>query len=77
MKIDTIKLLVKEKESNALEFKKSSSQLKPAFETLCAFLNKNGGTVLIGVNNEGKILGQHVTDRTHQEILIERRLYNF
>jgi ATP-dependent DNA helicase RecG len=32
-------------ESETLEFKASTAQLKPAFKTACAFLNGEGGTV--------------------------------
>lgn len=37
-------------------------------ETLCAFLNGNGGTVLFGVTDEGKIKGQEVSDKTKKAI---------
>ncbi|MBI3661151.1 putative DNA binding domain-containing protein [Candidatus Acetothermia bacterium] len=55
-------------ESDTLEFKKSTGQLTRAAETLCAFLNANGGTVIIGVTPQGKIVGQQVSDKTQQEI---------
>jgi ATP-dependent DNA helicase RecG len=71
MDIEWIKSLVAQKESHTLEFKKSTTQLKAAFETLCAFLNEQGGTVLIGVTDSGKIAGQDVTDNTRQEIARE------
>src|SRR3989338_3651669 len=71
MDIEQIKELVKQGESHTLEFKKSTTQLKAAFETLCGFLNGHGGTVLIGVNNSGMITGQEVTDNTKKEIARE------
>lgn len=71
MKLNDIKKLIQQGESETLEFKKSTQQLKPAMETLCAFLNNRGGTVLIGVNNNGDIIGQEVTDNTRQEIANE------
>ncbi len=55
-------------ESATLEFKKSTGQLNRAGETLCAFLNGDGGTVIVGVTPEGRIVGQEVTDRTRREI---------
>ena len=55
-------------ESATLEFKKSTGQLNRAGETLCAFLNGNGGTVIVGVTPEGRIVGQAVTDKTRREI---------
>lgn len=60
--------MVLQGESEDLEFKKSTSLLHAAAETLCGFLNKKGGLVLIGITAEGKIVGQHTTDNTLQEI---------
>lgn len=37
-------------------------------ETLCAFLNRNGGTVLFGVTDKGKIICQEVSDKTKRDI---------
>lgn len=37
-------------------------------ETICAFLNGKGGTVLFGVNDDGKIIGQDVADTTKRDI---------
>ena len=37
-------------------------------ETICAFLNGEGGTVLFGVHDSGKILGQEVADTTKRDI---------
>ena len=58
-----MKKLIKEGETENIEFKKSTTQLKSA---LCAFLNNNGGTVIIGSSSEGKITGQNVTDNTKE-----------
>lgn len=71
MDIKQIKNLAKLGESGTLEFKKTTSQLKPAFETLCAFLNGKGGIVLIGVADKGQVVGQDVSDGTRQEIARE------
>ncbi len=71
MDIEHIKKLIKQGESKTLEFKTSVTQLKPALETACAFLNGKGGSVLIGVKNDGELVGQHVTDATRQEIAKE------
>ncbi len=68
-----LKALIAQGESETLEFKTSTAQLKPACETLCGFLNAKGGTVLIGVGSKGQVVGQHVTDTTHQEIANELR----
>ena len=37
-------------------------------ETLCAFLNKDGGTVLFGINDKKKVIGQEVADTTKRNI---------
>src|SRR3990170_8621220 len=61
-------LLVNEGEGATVEFKKTTTQLHAAFETICAFLNGKGGVVLVGVTDERKIIGQDVSDHTKQEI---------
>ena len=60
--------LAQKKESETLEFKKSTGQLKRACETACAFLNGNRGSVLIGVADKGQLIGQDVSDKTKREI---------
>lgn len=66
--LDNLKDLTQQSESEILEFKKSTANLKRAAETLCAFLNGKGGTVVIGISEGKKVVGQHVTDQTYQEI---------
>lgn len=73
MNIKQLKSLIAKGESETLEFKTSTAQLKSVCETLCGYLNANGGTVLIGVRNNGEIIGQDVTDSTQQEIANELR----
>jgi len=46
---------IKKGESDVLEFKTSFG--KDVIETLCAFANHRGGTVLVGVSDEGEIVG--------------------
>ena len=55
-------------ESETLEFKRSTAELRRAGETLCAFLNGEGGKVLIGVGPDGKLVGQQVADITLRDI---------
>jgi ATP-dependent DNA helicase RecG len=69
--IEQLKQLISTGESNRLEFKKSTTQIKAAFETLCAFLNGAGGSVLIGIADNGQIVGQQVSDKTKQELARE------
>jgi ATP-dependent DNA helicase RecG len=75
MNIKQLKSLIAQGESETLEFKASTAQLKPACETLCGYLNARGGVVLIGVRNSGEIIGQDVTDNTRQEIANELRKF--
>jgi ATP-dependent DNA helicase RecG len=68
MNITELKELVSSGESETVEFKKSTAQLRRASETLCGMLNGTGGRVLIGVTPEGRILGQMVSDKTIREV---------
>lgn len=68
MDIKQLKELVSGGESETVEFKKSSAQLRRAAETLCGMLNGNGGRVLIGVTPENRIVGQTVSDKTIREV---------
>jgi len=68
MNLDELRQLVSQGESDRLEFKRSTGDLKGGMETLCGFVNGNGGCVLFGVTEKGKINGQDVTDSTLQEI---------
>jgi ATP-dependent DNA helicase RecG len=58
MGVAEIQRLADSGESETVEFKKSTGQLSRAGETLCAFLNTEGGQVLIGVTPKGKVTGQ-------------------
>lgn len=71
MKREELFELVAQGESDLLEFKKSTGDLKGGMETVCGFLNANGGRVLFGVTPAGKIIGQEVTDPTLREIAEE------
>ena len=51
-------------ESDVVEFKLTFG--KAVVESLCAFANHRGGMVLIGVANDGKILGVSCSDETMQ-----------
>jgi len=64
-----VESLVARGESDTLEFKRTTSELKAAGATLSAFLNGgHGGTVLFGVSPEGRARGQDVSDATRREI---------
>lgn len=60
-------------ESEGLEFKKTTGQRTRAVEALCGMLNGEGGSVLFGVDNAGRVLGQEVSDSTLRELHAELR----
>ncbi len=68
MNLEQLQKLVQMGESDHLEFKKSTAHLQKIGETLCGFLNHKGGIVLIGVADDGKLVGQNVGDSTRQEL---------
>ncbi len=50
--------IIKQGEGRKTEFKESKNKLpNNLFETVCAFLNTVGGTILLGVADNGKIIG--------------------
>ena len=55
---DMIERLLSQPESISLEFKQARNHL-PAdvFESVCAFLNRQGGHLLLGVRNDGTPVG--------------------
>ena len=68
MTLATLQSLIAQGESETLEFKRSTAELKRAGETLCAFLNGDGGKVLVGVGPDGKTVGQEVADSTLRDL---------
>jgi ATP-dependent DNA helicase RecG len=71
MNLEQLKRLVAAGESEQLEFKKTTGDLKGGLETLCGFLNARGGRVLFGVTQGGKVQGQDVRDATLQDVARE------
>ena len=55
-------------ESENQEFKETTGLRVEACQTLCGFLNRNGGRVLFGVTNAGVVRGQDVTEATLEKI---------
>jgi len=60
-----IKALIAKGESECLEFKTSFG--RETIETLSAFANSKGGSVLIGVNDKSKIIGVQITQESIQQ----------
>ena len=50
--------LIEQGESHVVEFKKSTTDItKDVYESVCAFSNRDGGHIFLGVKDNGKILG--------------------
>jgi len=58
-------------ESEVLEFKRSTGELRAAMHALTAMLNHRGGRVLFGVEPDRRVVGQHVGDRTLEDLAQE------
>ena len=63
---------MEKRESELIEFKKSTSELKQGVISLSSMLNKHGkGTVYFGVLNDGSINGQQIGKDTTHDISVE------
>ena len=68
MTLDALRKLIATGEGETLEFKATTGQREDACETLCGYLNKDGGTVIFGVTRKGELTGQLVSDKTKREL---------
>jgi ATP-dependent DNA helicase RecG len=73
MNLEELRALVAQGESERLDFKKTTGELKAGLQTTCAFLNGSGGKILFGVTDSGVIRGQDITDPTLREVANEIR----
>lgn len=73
MTLDEIEALVADGESETLELKLSTGELRTGVRTACAMLNHRGGTVIFGARRDGRVIGQFVSDRTLEEVAEELR----
>ena len=71
--IEYIQSLLKEKEGNQLEFIESFNYKRIA-ETVCAFLNTQGGRIIVGVNNKKEPVLEHEISQEFNEL--RRHIYN-
>ena len=60
--------LVKSDESETVEFKKSTGEWKEIVETISAFANTRGGTILIGVDGKGNLIGVPIGKGTVEDL---------
>ncbi|MHB9341814.1 AlbA family DNA-binding domain-containing protein, partial [Fusobacterium polymorphum] len=62
MTVKEIEKLIKDGEKINIEFKESKSALtRDIFDTVCAFNNRNGGHILLGVKDNKEIIGVEVS----------------
>lgn len=58
MNADQLLLIIEEGENDRIEFKRCGNQPdKDLFETICAFANTFGGTILLGIEDDGSLKG--------------------
>jgi len=60
---------LKSGESETVEFKKSISDFNGILATVSAFLNTKGGVLLIGVDDDGEVIGVKIGKRTLEDIV--------
>ena len=63
MNLDIAKM-ISDGESEMVEFKPSLSQKDRIMDSISAFSNNNGGTILIGVRDQGAIMGVDIGRKT-------------
>jgi len=71
MNLEDLRALVRQGESDRVEFKRSTGRRTAAAKTVCAMLNGLGGFVVFGVTDKGEITGQHVSTGTLEELANE------
>jgi predicted HTH transcriptional regulator len=60
-------------ESNTLELKTSfnNSHMNKYIETVCAFMNSNGGSIIYGITDNGNMVGVSITNKKYDNIKIK------
>jgi ATP-dependent DNA helicase RecG len=71
MTVADIESWVRGGESETLELKRTTGERREAARTICAMLNHRGGRVIFGVEPDGRMIGQMVSDRTVEEVAQE------
>ena len=58
MTVEEVRQLIAQGEGTRVEFKRAEQDVPASlYETVCAFLNKEGGAILLGVADDGEVLG--------------------
>ena len=72
-----VKSIIAKGEGLEIEFKESYDALsRSVFETICAFLNRNGGHILLGVSDNGEVKGINVETIQSQLDILARDMNN-
>jgi len=71
MTVAEIEAWVRGGESETLELKRTTGERREAARTICAMLNHRGGRVIFGVEPDGRMIGQMVSERTVEEVAQE------
>jgi len=61
----TIKQLIKQGEGETLDFKQTINSSQKIAKTLSAFANSKGGTILVGVKDNGAVCGVRADEEMH------------
>ncbi|HRW35047.1 MAG TPA: putative DNA binding domain-containing protein, partial [Thermotogota bacterium] len=67
MKIEELKTIIHKDENKILEFKERFKD--EILKTISAFANSSGGTLLVGVKDNGEICGTPLKDKAYQDII--------
>ena len=60
-----------------VEFKESKNDLtKEVFDTVCSFNNRNGGHILLGINDKRKIVGVSKDKAVNVNIKLDRKFFS-
>jgi len=73
MVIHLIEELILRGESETVEFKKSLGERREIMETIVAFANRRGGTILIGVDDDGSVIGVNIGKGTIESLVNDIR----
>jgi ATP-dependent DNA helicase RecG len=69
MTLEELKQLIQQGEGYNLEFKQSiPSKASDLAKELCAFANANGGTILVGVDDKGSLVGINISNSIRSEV---------
>ncbi|MDP4277784.1 MAG: putative DNA binding domain-containing protein [Bacteroidota bacterium] len=75
--MENLKVIIAQGEGVEVEFKKATSTLPMSlFETICAFLNRKGGHLFLGVDDDGTVLGVDENSVQTQLDMLARNMNN-